>query len=115
MESTPLIAPYCNKLVDLILPLEEQDELQEYAGRLPSITISERITCDLELLASGAFSPLDQFVGDEDYQRILYEMCLGGEHVFPIPITLPTNQTSDRPDSRAFNQRRLCRDLVLGY
>jgi sulfate adenylyltransferase len=95
MERTLLIAPYGNKLVDLIVPLEEQDEFKEYAGRLSSITISERTTCDLELLASGAFSPLDRFVGQKDYQRILNEMRLESGHLFPIPITLPVNQTSD--------------------
>jgi sulfate adenylyltransferase len=95
MDRSLLIAPYGNKLVDLIVPLEEQDEFKEYAGRLPSITISERTTCDLELLASGAFSPLDRFVGQEDYQRILNEMRLESGHLFPIPITLPVNPTSD--------------------
>ena len=95
MDRPLLIAPYGNKLVDLIVPLEEQDEFKEYAGRLPSITISERTTCDLELLASGAFSPLDRFVGQENYQRILNEMRLESGHLFPIPITLPVNPTSD--------------------
>jgi sulfate adenylyltransferase len=91
-----LVGPYGDKLVDLIVPLEAQDELRDYAVRLPSIRISERTTCDLELLASGAFSPLDRFVGQEDYQRILDEMRLASGHIFPIPITLPLNRPPDR-------------------
>jgi sulfate adenylyltransferase len=95
MERSLLISPCGDKLVDLIVPVEEQDELKERAGRLPSITISERTTCDLGLLASGAFSPLDRFVGKEDYLRILHEMRLQGGHLCPIPITLPVNPRSD--------------------
>lgn len=95
MEPTELIAPYGNTLVDLLVPSEQQAELREYAGHLPSITISERTACDLELLATGAFSPLDRFVGQSDYQRILDDMRLGSGHLFPIPITLPVQPTSE--------------------
>ena len=47
--------------------------------------------CDLELLACGAFSPLDRFVGKEEHQRILDEMRLNSGHIFPIPVPLPVN------------------------
>jgi sulfate adenylyltransferase len=53
------------------------------------VQLSERTVCDLELLATGAFSPLDRFMGRNDYQRVLEEMRLSSGHVFPIPITLP--------------------------
>jgi len=88
--TTPtLIPPYGGKLVDLLVPPEEAIELREYASRLPSVQLSERSVCDLELLATGAFSPLDRFMGREDHQRVLDEMRLTSGHVFPIPITLP--------------------------
>lgn len=83
-----LIPPYGGKLVDLIVSSEESDPLRSYASRLPSVQLSERAVCDLELLASGGFSPLDRFVGREDYRRILDEMRLVNGHVFPIPIAL---------------------------
>lgn len=54
-------------LVDLIVPAEQLNVLKSYAGRLSSIQISERFLCDLRLLASGAFSPLDRFVGELDH------------------------------------------------
>ena len=84
-----LIPPYGGKLVDLIVSHEESDQLNSYASRLPSVQLSERAVCDLELLASGGFSPLDRFVGREDYRRILDEMRLVNGHLFPIPIALP--------------------------
>lgn len=86
-----LVSPYGGKLVDLLVTQEERDDLKAFASRLPSIQISERSVCDLELLACGAFSPLDRFVGKDDHRRIIGEMRLQSGSVFPIPITLPVN------------------------
>ncbi|MEP6703372.1 MAG: hypothetical protein ABJB34_01050 [Acidobacteriota bacterium] len=66
-----LIAPYGGELKDLLVPPNEADELKLYAESLPSITLSERTACDLELLATGAFSPLDRFMGRADYESTL--------------------------------------------
>src|SRR5207237_1136973 len=90
-----LITPYGGDLVNLLVPAEELDELRSYASRLPSLQISERSMCDLELLACGAFSPLDRFVGKEEHQRILDEMRLGSGHIFPIPLPLPVNPSPE--------------------
>lgn len=90
-----LIPPYGGKLVDLMVAPEEKEEFKAYATRLPSLQISERATCDLELLAVGAFSPLDRFMGQEDYQRVLDEMRLTSGHVFGVPVTLPVAEDAD--------------------
>ncbi len=74
-----------------MVPPEEVETLKACANRLHSIQISERSLCDLQLLASGAFSPLDRFAGVLDHQRILEEMRLHSGHLFPIPVTLPVN------------------------
>ena len=84
-----LISPCGGQLVDLVVPAEAAGDLKAYASQLPSIQISERAACDLELLATGAFSPLDRFMGQADYERVLSELRLAGGHLFPIPITLP--------------------------
>ncbi len=84
-----LIAPYGGRLVDLRVPAEEAPALRAAAGRLPSLQLSDRSVCDLELLASGAFSPLDRFMGRADYDRVVTEMRLASGSLFPIPITLP--------------------------
>jgi len=73
----------------LLVSPEELSRLRGYANKLPSIQLSTRAVCDLELLAVGAFSPLDRFMGKKDYQRVLDEMRLTSGHIFPIPITLP--------------------------
>jgi sulfate adenylyltransferase len=69
--------------------LSNDDDLVAYASTLPRFQLSARSICDLELLATGGFSPLDRFMGQADYQRVVNEMRLAGGTVFPIPITLP--------------------------
>ncbi len=89
--TTSLIPPYGDTLIDLQIPSNDLERMKSYAGTLPSIQISDRIACDLELLTTGAFSPLDRFMGSEEYGRVLEEMRLASGHLFPIPITLPVN------------------------
>ena len=89
LTTTKLIPPYGGKLVDLVVPAPEAAELKEYAKRLISIRISERAVCDLELLATGAFSPLDRFMSQADHQSVLDTMRLTDGHIFPLPVTLP--------------------------
>lgn len=85
----PQISPYGGALVDLVAAPEAQADLKAHASRLPSLQISARAVCDLELLATGGFSPLTQFMGAADYARVVAEMRLADGTLFPIPITLP--------------------------
>ena len=91
-----LITPHGGgQLVDLRVPKDELDELRSLATRLPSVQLSARATCDLELLAIGAFTPLDRFMGTRDYQAVLDGMRLSSGCLFPIPITLPIDPGPD--------------------
>ena len=94
IEESILIPPYGGELVDLIVPQDQAADLKARASSLPSIQLSDRATCDLELLATGAFSPLDRFMGERDYLRTVGEMRLGDSTVFPIPVTLPVDGLS---------------------
>ncbi|MFQ3566971.1 MAG: bifunctional sulfate adenylyltransferase/adenylylsulfate kinase [Aggregatilineales bacterium] len=89
LTTTSVIAPYGGTLIDLLVPAEQREDRKAYASMLPSIQLSRRAVCDLELLATGAFSPLDRFMGSSDYARVLGEMRLADGTLFPIPITLP--------------------------
>lgn len=88
VEQKSLITPYGGKLVDLLVRGEEREELLKEAGTLPFIQISARALNDLELLAVGGFSPLNRFMGKEDYQDVLDNMRLVDGTLFPMPITL---------------------------
>lgn len=83
-----LISPYGGKLIDLFVSAEESKELFARAGNLVSIQLTERQICDLELLATGAFSPLDGFMNQADYQSVLDNSRLADNTIFPIPINL---------------------------
>jgi sulfate adenylyltransferase len=87
-----LISPYGGKLVNLVVSAEEREALLAKSSRLPNVQISARSLCDLELLAIGAFSPLDRFMRKADYERALTEMRLSDGTLFPIPITLPVDE-----------------------
>ncbi|MGE5222349.1 MAG: adenylyltransferase, partial [Omnitrophica WOR_2 bacterium] len=87
-----LITPYGGNLINLMVSPEERQSLADLAARLPSIQISPRSVCDLELLATGGFSPLDRFMRKADYERVLTEMRLSDGTLFPIPITLKVDE-----------------------
>ncbi len=87
-----LVLPYGGKLVNLLVAEEEHTELTQKANTLPSIQLSNRSLCDLELLAIGGFSPLDRFMGKADYDRVVEEMRLVNGTLFPMPITLPIDE-----------------------
>lgn len=90
-----LIAPCGGELVDLLVPDHERADLVARAAALPSLTLSDRSLCDLELLATGGFSPLNTFLGHADHDSVLGRMRLADGRLFPMPITLPVG--SDPP------------------
>ena len=90
-----LIEPYGGELVNLQVPADEIAEFKKYAGRLPSIQLTQRQMYDLELMAIGAFSPLKSFMGEENYQSVLDNMRLTNGYLFPVPVTLSVNEVDD--------------------
>ena len=88
MSKAKLITPYGGKLVNLVAEGEEREELLARTSKLSSIKITMRNLCDLELLATGGFSPLSTFMGKADYERVLREMRLADGTLWPLPITL---------------------------
>jgi sulfate adenylyltransferase len=87
-ENGKLIEPYGGRLVSLVAGEEEREELRARAANLPRLQLTPRNLCDLELIATGGFSPLARFMGRADYTRVLEEMRLADGTLFPMPVTL---------------------------
>jgi sulfate adenylyltransferase len=94
MSNSRLISPLGGALVDLIVPEAARPELRARAKRLPSVHVPERAAYDLELLATGGFSPLERFMPRADLSRVLEEMRLASGQLFPIPVILPIERTA---------------------
>jgi sulfate adenylyltransferase len=107
-----LIPPYGGILVNLLFTGEKREELEREAVSLPPLRLSPRSLCDLELLATGAFSPLERFMGNEDYMRVLEEMRLASGRLFPIPVTLPADHVEPRWLDHDIALRSLTNEIV---
>ena len=60
--------PHGGSLKDLIArDAPRRAELAAEAEKLPALTLTERHLCDLELIVSGGFSPLEGFMNEADY------------------------------------------------
>ena len=84
-----LIAPHGNApLKPLLLPPEERDEGLKRARALRKLPLSSREVSDLFMLAMGAYSPLDGFMGAVDWRGACVDMRLENGLFWPLPITL---------------------------
>ena len=89
---THLIPPHGGALKDLRLAAEAAQAARQAAVDYPSWDLTARQLCDLELLAVGGFSPLDGFLGQADYQRVLADMRLEDGTLWPMPVTLDVSE-----------------------
>ncbi len=71
---------------------EEAAFLKESANQLNSWDLTQRQTCDLELILNGGFSPLDGFMGEKEYTLVVSSQQLTTGAFWPIPITLDVDQ-----------------------
>lgn len=88
-----MITPHGGKLIQKIAGHKEANEFLNRSSHLPSIVLDAWALSDLELIATGAFSPLTGFMNEQDYQNVLRNMRLSNGTVWTIPITL--NITSE--------------------
>jgi sulfate adenylyltransferase len=77
-----LISPHGGPLVD------RSGERPEGVELLERVTLSSRELSDLDLVACGALSPLEGFMGRADYERVVEEMRLAGGLPWALPVCL---------------------------
>ena len=87
-----LIEPYGGLLKELYLTAGDAARYQDQAREYPSWDLNPRQLCDLELLLNGAFSPLEGFLNQADYERVTAEIRLGDGTLWPMPVTLDVSE-----------------------
>src|SRR5438477_3073597 len=77
-----LIAPHGGYLVDRTGPRPDN------VDSLEQVPLTSRELSDLDMLASGALSPLEGFMGRDDYERVVEEMRLQSGLPWALPVCL---------------------------
>ncbi|MDQ3857630.1 MAG: sulfate adenylyltransferase, partial [Actinomycetota bacterium] len=81
-----LVVPHGGELV------ERTGERPESVEALETFRLTPRELADLEMLASGALSPLTGFMGRDDYERVVEEMRLAGGLPWALPVCLAVSE-----------------------
>jgi len=87
-----LIPAHGGDLVQLIASAERSAELKAHSREWPSWDLTPRQLCDVELLLTGGFSPLQGFMKRADYERVCHNMHLTSGVIWPMPITLDVTE-----------------------
>ena len=87
-----LIRPHGGNLTSLTVDKEHVDRIKKKSEAWHSWNLTSRQICDLELLMNGAFSPLEGFMSETEYNRVCNEMRLLNGTLWPVPITLDVTE-----------------------
>lgn len=87
--SSSLIEPHGGSLINRLLTKIPN---QSYLDRLPKITLNPEREMDVEQIAIGTFSPLEGFMGEEDFQSVLNNWRLASGVIWPLPIVLDVSR-----------------------
>ncbi len=83
-----LVAPHGGELCDRFAAGGDREALAAEALRLAPLALDARAESDVARIATGAFSPLQGFMGSKDHLRVTRQMRLENGLLWPVPITL---------------------------
>jgi len=86
------IEPYGGKLCNLVLSKDKAENLKLEAANYPSVTLTQRQVCDLELLMNGAYSPLKGFMCQDEYDAVVDNMRLPNGLLWPMPVIFDVSE-----------------------
>jgi sulfate adenylyltransferase len=87
-----MILPHGGKLVERVLKDEAKETVLKKSSDLPSLELTPDQISDLENIAFGVFSPLEGFLGKENFRSVLSQMRLCNDLPWPIPILLDVTE-----------------------
>ncbi|MDH4229141.1 MAG: sulfate adenylyltransferase [Nitrospirota bacterium] len=82
------IAPHGGELINRIATGHEQEELAKRARTLTHVPLTSREVSDLEMIGTGALSPLTGFMVKDDYDQVVDTMHLTSGLAWSLPVTL---------------------------
>jgi sulfate adenylyltransferase len=88
VSASPFVDPHGGVLVDRLVPAADAAAFTAHAATLPIFVLDARELADLELIATGAASPLTGFLDSRDYRSVLDRLRLADGTVWPLPFTL---------------------------
>lgn len=91
------ITPHGGQLINRIDTPAEREEFLAQADHLPRVQLNERSLSDLVMIAIGAFSPLNGFMNQADYEQVVSDMRLANGLPWSIPITLSVTEEVAEP------------------
>ena len=97
----PSNSPVGGTLIDRVVDDAKGAELKAAASDLPAITVSPAEVWDLKLIATGGYSPLKGFIGEQDYASVIEKGHLADGNPWTVPITLSVSETSLKPGDKA--------------
>ncbi|MFC1563838.1 sulfate adenylyltransferase [candidate division KSB1 bacterium] len=93
MAESTLVPPHGSpELKLLMLEGNERDDEAKRAESLPKVMMTSRETSDVIMLGIGAFTPLDGFMGHDDWKGVCENMQMKDGLFWPIPITLSASK-----------------------
>lgn len=84
----PLLPPYGGCLTNLLASDDRVALLKVESSAWTNWVLTPRQICDFELLATGAFSPLQGFLSRADYESVCDELRLTDGRLWPLPVML---------------------------
>ena len=104
--ASPMMAakqvPHGGTLVDLFVP---EDKVAAVAASADAtIDITERQSCDVQLLCNGGLSPLTGFLGEKEYMSVVETMKLADGNILGLPIVMDTDDESIKPGMKVLLQ-----------
>jgi len=87
-----MIQPHGGKLIERCLTPEGRREILERRDQFLSIRLDSGLVSDVENLAAGVYSPLEGFLGEEDFKHVLAHMRLADDTPWTIPIVLDVSR-----------------------
>src|SRR3989338_1353070 len=87
-----MIAAHGGKLISRVLSTDKSRRLLENAREMQTLEVSDDTLLDMANIATGSFSPLEGFMGQQDLIDVLASNSLQDGTIWTLPVVLPSPQ-----------------------